>query len=54
MDDEVQIKANWEEGAASELLSSLKDSVPRATGALYDYVNKYHQEYMGLDLKDAT
>ncbi|XP_070655187.1 apolipoprotein B-100 isoform X1 [Bos indicus] len=54
LDDEVQIKANWEEGAVSELLSSLKDSVPRATGALYDYVNKYHQEYMGLDLKDAT
>ncbi|KAI4587481.1 hypothetical protein MJG53_005268 [Ovis ammon polii x Ovis aries] len=54
LDDEVQIKANWEEGAVSELLSSLKDSVPRATGALYDYVNKYHQEYTGLDLKDAS
>lgn len=54
MDDEVQIKANWEEEAVSELLSSLKDNVPKAMGALYDYVNKYHQEYTGLDLKDAS
>ncbi|KAB0380800.1 hypothetical protein FD755_008584 [Muntiacus reevesi] len=54
LDDKVQIKANWEEEAVSELLSSLKDNVPRATGALYDYVNKYHQEYTGLDLKDAS
>ncbi|OWK10010.1 hypothetical protein Celaphus_00005334 [Cervus elaphus hippelaphus] len=54
LDDKVQIKANWEEEAVSELLSLLKDNVPRATGALYDYVNKYHQEYTGLDLKDAS
>ena len=54
LDDEVQIKANWEEEAVSELLSSLKDNVPKAMGALYDYVNKYHQEYTGLDLKDAS
>ncbi|XP_006197350.2 apolipoprotein B-100 [Vicugna pacos] len=53
-DEEFQIKVNWEEAAVSELLSSLKDSVPKATGAFYDYVNKYHREYTGLDLKDAS
>ncbi|NIG58664.1 apolipoprotein [Pontoporia blainvillei] len=53
-DDEVQIIANWEEEAVSELLSSLKDNMPKAMGASYDYVNKYHQEYTGLDLRDAS
>ncbi|KAM5291763.1 apolipoprotein B-100 [Ctenodactylus gundi] len=53
-DDKIQIKFNWEEEAASRLLSSLKDNVPKATGAFYDYVNRFHQEYTGLDLKDAS
>ncbi|XP_057599079.1 apolipoprotein B-100 [Hippopotamus amphibius kiboko] len=54
LDDEFQIKATWEEEAVSKLLSSLKDNVPKAMGAFYDYVNKYHQEYTGLDLRDAS
>ncbi|XP_004387651.3 apolipoprotein B-100 [Trichechus manatus latirostris] len=52
--DEVQIKVNWEEEAASQLLSSLKDNVPKAAGAVYDYVSMYHQEHTGLDLRDAS
>ncbi|XP_023566702.1 apolipoprotein B-100 [Octodon degus] len=51
--DEV-LKLNWEEEAASRLLDSLKDNVPKATGAFYDYVDKYHQECTGLNLKDAS
>ncbi|KAM5143258.1 apolipoprotein B-100 [Callospermophilus lateralis] len=53
-DEEIQIKFNWDEEAASRLLSSLKDSVPKATETFYDYVNKYHQEYTGLSLTDAS
>ncbi|XP_058407707.1 apolipoprotein B-100 [Diceros bicornis minor] len=49
-----EIKVNWEEEAVSELLNSLKDNVPKAMGALYDYVNKYHQEHTGLNLRDAS
>ncbi|XP_077008302.1 apolipoprotein B-100 [Tamandua tetradactyla] len=52
--DELQIKVNWEKKAVSKLLSSLKDNVPKAAGVLYDYVNKYHQEYTGLDLRDMS
>ncbi|ELV11105.1 Apolipoprotein B-100 [Tupaia chinensis] len=51
--DEIQIKVNWEEEAVSGLLSSLKDSVPKATGTLYDYVDKYHREHTGLNLRDV-
>ncbi|XP_008586190.1 PREDICTED: apolipoprotein B-100 [Galeopterus variegatus] len=53
-DEDFQIKVNWEEEAASELLRSLKDNVPKATGTLYDYVNKYHKEHTGLSLRDAS
>lgn len=28
--------------------------MPKATRALYDYANKYHQEHTGLDLRDAS
>ncbi|XP_029794426.1 apolipoprotein B-100 [Suricata suricatta] len=52
--DKNQIKVSWEAEAASELLSSLKDNVPKATGVLYDYANKYHQEHTGLNLRDAS
>ncbi|XP_038308947.1 apolipoprotein B-100 isoform X1 [Canis lupus familiaris] len=53
-DEKNQIKVSWEEEAVSKLLTSLKDNVPKATGALYDYANKYHQEHTGLDLTDAS
>ncbi|XP_010381303.2 apolipoprotein B-100 [Rhinopithecus roxellana] len=53
-DEEIQIKVNWEEEAASGLLTSLKDNMPKATGALYDYVNKYHWEHTGLTLREAS
>ncbi|XP_059516435.1 apolipoprotein B-100 isoform X1 [Myotis daubentonii] len=52
--EKFQIKVNWEKEAVSQLLSSLKDNVPKATGALYNYVNKCHQEYTGLNLKEAS
>ncbi|PNJ58664.1 APOB isoform 2 [Pongo abelii] len=53
-DEETQIKVNWEEEAASGLLTSLKDNVPKATRAFYDYVNKYHWEHTGLTLTEAS
>ncbi|XP_023475214.2 apolipoprotein B-100 [Equus caballus] len=49
-----EIKVNWEEEAVSKLLTSLKDNAPKAVGALYDHVNKYHQEHTGLNLRDAS
>ncbi|XP_048209343.1 apolipoprotein B-100 [Perognathus longimembris pacificus] len=52
--NEDEIKFNWEEEAVSILLSSLKDNVPKAREAFYDYVNKYHQEYTGLSLEEAS
>ncbi|XP_023367580.1 apolipoprotein B-100 [Otolemur garnettii] len=53
-DEDLQIKVNWEDEAASRLLTSLKDNVPKATEALYDYVDKYHREHTGLTLRDAS
>ncbi|KAG8524806.1 Apolipoprotein B-100 [Galemys pyrenaicus] len=50
--EQSQIKVNWEE--VSKLLNSLKHNMPKATGALYDYIDSYHEEYTGLALRDAS
>ncbi|MEJ1287271.1 apolipoprotein B [Cricetulus griseus] len=50
-DDGMHIKINWEEEAASRLLGSLKSNVPKATEALYDYVNKNYLGNTSLELR---
>nr|KAF6428922.1 apolipoprotein B [Molossus molossus] len=52
--ENYEVRVNWEKEAVSEFLSSLKDNVPKAAGTLYNYVNKHHQEYTGLDLREAS
>lgn len=50
-DDGMYIKINWEEEAASRLLGSLKSNVPKATEAIYDYINKYYPGNASSKLK---
>ncbi|XP_050999322.1 apolipoprotein B-100 [Acomys russatus] len=50
-DDETDIKINWEQEAASRLLGSLKSNVPKATEAIYNYINKYHLRDASLKLR---
>uniref|UniRef100_A0A8C2THG5 Apolipoprotein B n=1 Tax=Coturnix japonica TaxID=93934 RepID=A0A8C2THG5_COTJA len=52
--DMIQIKFNWKEDAAKDLLSGLKEKVPKMTNAVYKCVNRYYKEHMGLDISDAT
>ncbi|NXF85617.1 APOB protein, partial [Eubucco bourcierii] len=52
--DRIQIKFNWKDDAAQDLLLGLKDKVPKITNAVYRYVNRYHKEYMGLEISAAT
>ncbi|XP_036891386.1 apolipoprotein B-100 [Sturnira hondurensis] len=52
--EKLEVKVTWEEEAVSELLTSLKDNMPKVTEALYDCVNEYHRECTGLDLRDAS
>ncbi|CAH6786859.1 Apob [Phodopus roborovskii] len=49
--DGMHIKINWEEEAASRFLGSLKSNVPKATEAIYDYVNKNYLGNASLELK---
>lgn len=51
--EKFQTKVNWEREAVSELLSSVKDNIPKATVTLYNYVDKCHQEYTGLNLREV-
>uniref|UniRef100_A0A8C4XNM3 Apolipoprotein B n=1 Tax=Falco tinnunculus TaxID=100819 RepID=A0A8C4XNM3_FALTI len=52
--DMIQIKFNWKEDAAKDLLLGLKEKVPKLTNAIYRYVNQYHKEHMGLEMSAAT
>lgn len=50
----IQVKFNWKEDAAKDLLLGLKEKVPKMTSAVYKCVNRYYKEHMGLDISDAT
>ncbi|KAF4801137.1 Apolipoprotein B-100 [Turdus rufiventris] len=52
--DQIQMKFNWNEDAAKDLLLGLKERVPKMTNAVYRYVNRYHKEHMGLEISAAT
>ncbi|OPJ73626.1 apolipoprotein B-100 [Patagioenas fasciata monilis] len=52
--DLIQMKFNWKQDAAKDLLLGLKEKVPKITYAVYRYVNRYHKEHMGLEISAAT
>ncbi|CAM4646048.1 unnamed protein product [Lepidochelys kempii] len=52
--DLIQIKTNWNDAAATDMLSSLKEKVPTMTEALYNSINKYHHEHTGMGISAAT
>ncbi|NWY60829.1 APOB protein, partial [Chionis minor] len=52
--DLIQMKFNWKEDAAKDLLLGLKEKVPKVTNAAYRYVDRYHKEHMGLEISAAT
>uniref|UniRef100_A0A8C7DU97 Apolipoprotein B n=1 Tax=Naja naja TaxID=35670 RepID=A0A8C7DU97_NAJNA len=50
----IQIKANWKENAATELLEGLKEKVPKMADAFYYAANKYHREHTGMEIHSAA
>uniref|UniRef100_A0A7M4EAD3 Apolipoprotein B n=1 Tax=Crocodylus porosus TaxID=8502 RepID=A0A7M4EAD3_CROPO len=52
--DLIQIKLNWKEDAAPNMLRGLKEKIPKIIDAVYNCVNKYHKEHMGIDISAAT
>ncbi|XP_060089443.1 apolipoprotein B-100 [Heteronotia binoei] len=52
--DLIQVKTNWEEDGVRDLLLSLKEKVPKMVAAVYNSVNKYHHEHMGMDINTAA
>ncbi|XP_075779540.1 apolipoprotein B-100 [Pelodiscus sinensis] len=52
--DLIQIKTNWNDAAATDMLNGLKEKIPKMTKALYTSINKYHHEHTGMEISDAT
>uniref|UniRef100_A0A8D0L817 Apolipoprotein B n=1 Tax=Sphenodon punctatus TaxID=8508 RepID=A0A8D0L817_SPHPU len=50
----IQIKTSWQEDAARDMLLGLKEKVQKMTDALYNSINKYHREHMGMEISAAT
>uniref|UniRef100_A0A452IQX4 Apolipoprotein B100 C-terminal domain-containing protein n=1 Tax=Gopherus agassizii TaxID=38772 RepID=A0A452IQX4_9SAUR len=50
----IQIKTNWNDAAATDMLSGLKEKIPTMMEALYDSINKYHREHTGMEISAAT
>ncbi|XP_048355049.1 apolipoprotein B-100 [Sphaerodactylus townsendi] len=51
--DLIQVRTSWKEDEAKELLLSLKEKVPKMAAAVYNSVNKYHRQHMGMDINTA-
>ncbi|XP_069829207.1 apolipoprotein B-100 [Dendropsophus ebraccatus] len=49
----IQNKLNWREEAAQDVLNGLKEKLPKMSDAVYNCVNKYHKEHLGMDMKEA-
>nr|DBA25735.1 TPA: hypothetical protein GDO54_010085 [Pyxicephalus adspersus] len=52
--DRIQNKLNWREEAAQDVLDGLKERLPKMSDAVYNCVNKYHKEHLGMDMKHAS
>ncbi|XP_056420267.1 apolipoprotein B-100 isoform X2 [Hyla sarda] len=51
--DKIQNKFNWREDAAQDVLIGLKERLPKMSDAVYNCVNRYHKEHLGMDIKEA-
>ncbi|KAM4771219.1 apolipoprotein B-100 [Rhinophrynus dorsalis] len=49
----IQNKINWKEDAALDVLNGLKEKLPKMTDAIYNGINKYHKEHLGMEMSDA-
>ncbi|KAM3931862.1 apolipoprotein B-100 [Leptodactylus fuscus] len=52
--DKIQNKLNWREEAVQDVLNGLKERLPKMSDAMYNCVNKYHKEHLGMDIKEAS
>ncbi|KAM4042662.1 apolipoprotein B-100 [Anomaloglossus baeobatrachus] len=51
--DKIQNKLNWREDAAQDVVNGLKERMPKMSDAIYNCVNKYHKEHLGMDIQEA-
>ncbi|XP_063771383.1 LOW QUALITY PROTEIN: apolipoprotein B-100 [Pseudophryne corroboree] len=54
MAERLQNKLNWREDAAQDVLNGLKERLPKMSDSIYNCVNKYHREHLGMDMKEAN
>ncbi|KAM4693965.1 apolipoprotein B-100 [Discoglossus pictus] len=52
--EKLQNKFNWNEEAALDILDGFNERLPKMSDAVYNSINKYHKEHLGLELNEAS
>ncbi|XP_055491369.1 apolipoprotein B-100 [Leucoraja erinacea] len=51
--ENIQLLFKWKEGIP-DLAEGTKERVPKMIGAVYDWVNKYHTEHLGIEISAVS
>ncbi|XP_028647178.1 apolipoprotein B-100 [Erpetoichthys calabaricus] len=52
--EDLKMHVTWNADAANDVLTGLKERIPRMTSSVYNCVNKYHRQQLGLDINHAS
>ncbi|XP_069742513.1 apolipoprotein B-100 [Narcine bancroftii] len=52
--ENVQLQFKWENVATLDLVEGTKERINKMTGAVYDCINKYHTEHLGIEINDIS
>ncbi|XP_078397676.1 apolipoprotein B-100 [Cetorhinus maximus] len=48
--ESIQAQFNWTNGVITDMANGLKERIPKMIQAIYNCVNKYHTEHLGIEL----
>ncbi|XP_072913085.1 apolipoprotein B-100 isoform X2 [Hemitrygon akajei] len=48
--ENLQLTFKWKDIVTTDFVEGIKKSIPKMTGAVYDYANKYHNQHLGIPI----
>ncbi|GCC30238.1 apolipoprotein B-100 [Chiloscyllium punctatum] len=52
--ENIQVEFNWSNNITSDMANGLKDRIPKMIQAIYNCVNKYHTEHLGIEMSAVS
>ncbi|XP_067841370.1 apolipoprotein B-100 [Heptranchias perlo] len=50
--ENIQVQFNWRNDVTPDIVNGLKERIPKMIGAVYNCVNKYHTEHLGIEMSE--